>query len=143
MARTGVSIEGLAELRRDLQRAAQVDDLKELRDGLKDAADVVAQDAKRRVPSRSGAARGSVRATAGGNTAYVVGGRAKVPYYGWLDFGTRNPRSGNPRSEGPWAGSGKGPKKGRFIYAAIEDKSTEVSRRVEVAVSKALKKFDL
>lgn len=120
-----------------------MDDLKELRAGLKAAADVVAQDAKRRVPSRSGAARGSLRATAGGNRAFVVGGKARVPYYGWLDFGTRNPRSGQPRSVGPWAGSGTGPSKGRFIYAAIDARERDVARLVEEAVSAALRRFDL
>lgn len=143
MVAARVQVIGLKELRRDLRRSERLEDLKELRDGLKRAADVVAQEAKSRVPSRSGAARGSIRATAGGNRAYVVGGKARVPYYGWLDFGSRTPRTGQSRSVGPWSGSGKGPSKGRFIYAAIDDREREVARLVEEAVSAALRKLDL
>lgn len=138
-----VKVEGLAQLRRDLRRAEQIDDLRDLRDGLKRAAEVVAREAKSRVPRRSGVAASSVRATAGGNKAYVVGGKAKVPYYGWLDFGSRTPRTGNARSVGPWSGSGAEPRKGRFIYAAIDGREREVARIVEEAVSAALRKLDL
>lgn len=141
--RAEIRVEGLASLRRDLKRAEQIDDRNDLRDGLKAAADIVAREAKSRVPVRSGAARDAVRATAGGNTAYVVGGKAKVPYYGWLDFGGRNPRTGNPRSVGPWSGAGGGPSKGRFIYPALDAKEGEVVEAVEDAVSQALRKLDL
>jgi hypothetical protein len=133
----------LADLRRALRKAEQVDNLGQLRDGLKKAANIVADDAKSRVPVRSGAARGSLRATAGGNRAYVVGGKAKVPYYGWLDFGSRSPRTGNPRSVGPWAGSGTGPAKGRFIYAALDDRERQVVEAVSDAVNDALNRLDL
>lgn len=138
MAQPSVRVIGLKQLRRDLKRAERVDEMKQLRDGLKAAADVVAQEAKSRIPSRTGAARGSVRATAGGNRAFVVGGKARVPYYGWLDFGSRSPRAGNPRSMGPWAKSGTGPSKGRFIYPAIDAKERQVAELVESALNRAL-----
>jgi HK97 gp10 family phage protein len=141
--RPEIRVEGLAALRRDLKRAEQIDARNDLRDGLKNAADIVAREAKSRVPTRSGAARDSIRATAGGNRAFVVGGKARVPYYGWLDFGTRTPRTGNSRSVGPWAGSGKGPEKGRFIYQALDAKERQVVEAVEEAVSTALRKVDL
>lgn len=115
----------------------------DLRHGLKRAADEVAQDAKGRVPVRSGAARDSVRAVSGGNRAYVVGGKAQVPYYGWLDFGGRSPVIGNPRSVGPWKGSGTGPDKGRFIYTALDARERQVVDLVEHAVSEALRKAGL
>lgn len=140
---SGVRVDGLAELRRDLRRAERVDELRQLRDGLRDAADIVATEARSRVPVRSGAARDSIRGTAGGNRAFVVGGRARVPYYGWLDFGSRQPQRGNPRSVGPWAGSGTGPRQGRFIYAAIEAKDHQIAEAVEEAVTAALRSLDL
>lgn len=143
MSRVEVRVEGLAQLRRALRNAEQLDDLAVLRDGLKKAADVVAQEARNRVPVRSGATRGSIRATSGGNRAFVVGGKARVPWYGWLDFGSRTPRSGQPRSVGPWSGSGHGPDRGRFIYAALDDREAEVVRLVEHAVSEALRKAGL
>ena len=135
-----VRVEGLAELRRALRTAERLEDLTELRVGLKRAADVVAQDAKGRVPSRSGAAAGSIRATSGGNRAYVAGGKKAVPYYGWLDFGGRTPISGRSRSVGPWAGVGGGPVKGRFIYPAIDAKEAQVVDLVADACETALRR---
>lgn len=133
-------IEGLAEARRALRNLGDLETLGEVRDGLRAAAGIVADEAKSRVPTRSGAAAGSIRPTVGGNKAYVVGGRASVPYYGWLDFGSRNPRTGNPRSRGPWAGSGTGPPRGRFIYPAIDAKGAEVAEAVAKGIDKVIKR---
>lgn len=143
MVAPALKVEGLAELRRALKGAERMDDRKELAAGLKAAADVVAQDAKSRVPSVTGRARGAIRATSGGNRAFVVGGKASVPYYGWLDFGGRTPVTGNPRSRGPWAGSGTGPTKGRFIYPAFDARDNEVAHLVAEAVERALTALDL
>ncbi len=143
MSRVEIRVEGLRELRTVLRRVNDPDGLAELRRGLKDAAEVVARDAKSRVPVRSGAARDSIRATSGGNRAYVVGGKARVPYYGWLDFGTRYPVRGNPRSVGPWSGSGVGPEKGRFIYKAIDENEREIAMTIERALDQALRRLDL
>jgi HK97 gp10 family phage protein len=131
-------VEGLAELRKALTKMQAIDERTELRVGLKAAAQIVADDAKRRVPVRTGRARDSIRAAASGNRALVIGGKAKVPYYGWLDFGSRSPVAGNPRTVGPWRGSGTGPAKGRFIYPAIDAKFDEVVAAVSAAVEKAL-----
>lgn len=114
---------------------------KELKRELKGAANIVASAAKGKVPSRSGRAAGSIRSGGTARGAYVQGGKASVPYYGWLDFGSRTPRLGNPRSVGPWAGSGTGPRKGRFIYPALEDKRPEVQAAVRDAVSKSIDKL--
>ena len=140
---TQVRVEGLAQLRSALRRAERLDDLTELRLAMKAAADVVAQDARGRVPARSGRARGSIRAVSGGNKAFVVGGRASVPYYGWLDFGSRTPRSGNPRSKGPWVGSGRGPSEGRFIYPAVDATESRVVELTSAAVGRALNRLGL
>ena len=140
MPRPEIRVTGLADLRRDLRRAGDMENLRELREGLRDAADVVAQEARTRVPVRSGAARDSIRATAGGNTAYVKGGKARVPHYSWLDFGSRTPNRGNPRSVGPWSGTGAGPTGGRFIYPAIDAKEREVTAAVATALDIATRK---
>ena len=132
-----VTVVGLTEVRKGLKVMGDAAGTKELRQGLKQAAALVAVEARQHVPVRSGAARDSIRPATAGDKAYVVGGRKSVRYYGWLDFGTRTPRKGNPRSKGPWTGSGRGPAKGRFIYAAIDAKKTEV----EAAVSKAVEEL--
>ncbi len=138
MANVALKVEGLAELRKALKAAGRMDSRKELAVGLKAAAGVVARDAQGRVPSRTGRARGAIRATSGGNRAYVVEGKTAVPYVAWLDFGSRTPITGNPRSRGPWAGSGKGPAGGRFIYPALDARALEVAALVGQAVERAL-----
>lgn len=138
----GTFVEGLAEVRRDLRTLGDAEGLTEVRDALKKGAGIVADDARRRVPVRSGKARDSLRGTAGGNKAYVVGGKAKIPYYGWLDFGSRKPKTGNPRSVGPWVKSGAGPAAGRFIYPAIDAKLAEVAEFVGRAIDQVARRMD-
>lgn len=143
MADTRIVVKGISELRRALKEVGDMERLSTFRDGLKAAADIVAQDARKRVPTRSGQARDSIRATAGGNRAYVRGGKATVPYFGWLDFGSRSPVTGNPRSVGPWARSGAGPRGGRFLYPAWADKREEAIAAVENAVDDVIRKVGL
>lgn len=143
MTRTGIHVTGLKDLRRDLKKAERVEDLAEFRDGLKAAAGIVADEAQDLASVFSNRAADTIRPTAGGNTAYVKGGKAALPWYGWADFGSRTPVQGNPRSVGPWAGSGKGPKRGRFIYEAIDRKAEAVSDAVAHAVDRALRKLRL
>lgn len=130
-----VTVEGLAELRKALKKLGDAESSTEVRKALKAAADIVAREAKTRVPSGgSGRAAGSIRPGTSGVKAFVAGGKKDVPYYGWLDFGSRNPRRGNPRSVGPWAGSGKGPAQGRFLYPALEDKRADVVQYLQDAL---------
>ena len=111
---------------------------KELKRELKSAAGVVASAAKGKVPSLSGLAARSIRSGGTVKGAFVSGGKSSVPYYGWLDFGSRIPHVGQPRSVGPWKGSGKGPHSGRFLYPAFADKRSEVERAARAAVSKSI-----
>lgn len=119
-------------------RKADPEMQKELKRELKAAAQIVATSAKGKVPSRSGRAAGSIRAGSTTKGAYVAGGKKTVPYYGWLDFGTRKPVSGRSRSVGPWKASGKGPKHGRFIYVALDENRDEVTRRARTAVNRSI-----
>jgi hypothetical protein len=132
----GIQIPGLAQFRRDLK---SIDEglTKELRDELLKIGKEIAGEAQALVPQRSGFAAGSIKAGVSGNNAYVAGGKKSVPYYGWLDFGSRAPVRGNPRSVGPWAKSGRGPKRGRFIYPTIERNKPEIERKAQAAFDKA------
>lgn len=136
----GLQVEGLATLRKSLKYLEQGDDLVELRDGLKAAAGIVATEAAHRAGSFSSRAAATIRPTVSGNRAFVVGGRAKLSWYGWADFGTRTPVRGNSRSQGPWKRSGKGPKKGRFIFPAFDAKEREVVKAVGDAMDVAHQK---
>jgi hypothetical protein len=138
-----IQLEGLAAFRRGLK---QIDPQlqKDFRQEILPIAQKVAADAAGRVPSRSGRAKGSIRAGVSGNNAYVQGGRSTVPYYGWLDFGSRTAKAdGNPAT-GPWKGSGVGPARGRFIYPAIDanrdDIEREAAKAIDDIIDKALPK---
>lgn len=139
----GVYVIGLAQLRRDLRKLGEAEELGEVRGALRKAADIVAADARRRVPVRTGTARSSVRALVSGNRAFVAGGKKRVPYYGWLDFGSRRPISGRSRSVGPWRGSGEGPTKGRFIYPAIDARMPDVAKFVGDAIDSIARRNNL
>ena len=137
-----ITVEGLDELRRDLKQAGDRATGRELQKGLKDAAEIVASDARSNVPygdDRGGHARDTIKAGATMGSAYVSGGKADNPYYGWLDFGSRNPN----KQVGPWAHSGAGPKGGRFIYPAIAANSDALVKQVTKAVDTALTKENL
>lgn len=135
-----IKVEGLGELRKALKGLQDPSHTREFRDGLKKAADIGAHDARGRASRFSKTAANSIRATAGGNVAYIVGGKARVPWYPWLDFGSRVPRTGQPRSVGPWAHSGRGPRGGRIIFPAIEAKERQMTEAVGDALDDAFKK---
>lgn len=71
----------LASLDRQLPKAVRL--------AFNEAADIVVQDARPRVPRRTGRAAASLRAQSTRTAARVAAGGARVPYYPWLDFGGR------------------------------------------------------
>lgn len=140
-----IRAEGLDELRRDLKglKDDPLDRRRQVLDAFRDAADIVADEAKRRANTFSFDLSDTIRPGSGmssrGPTSFVKGGKAAYPWYGWADFGSRNPRTGQPRSVGPWANSGRGPRGGRFIYPAIEAKAGDVVREIERGVDAVLR----
>lgn len=81
-----IKIDGLREFQKGL-KDMDGETQKKLKVVLDDAAGVVVRGASSRVPARTGRARASVRARSSQREAKVLGGSAKVPYYGFLDFG--------------------------------------------------------
>jgi hypothetical protein len=138
----GIEVAGLREFQKGLKQLSPEID-KELKTELKAVAEAIVPDARRRLPSRTGRASGSIRAGADAKGPYIVGGKKAVPYYGWLDFGSRNPRSGQPRRVGPWTKSGAGPKKGRAIYPAIDANTDTIITGAVAALNKAKNVVDL
>lgn len=132
----GIKVEGLREFQSGLRKLDPELD-KALKTELKGVAETVAADARARVPRRTGRAAGSLRAGADAKGPYVKGGKSTVPYYGWLDFGSRTPVSGRPRSVGPWVKSGRGPKRGRAIYPAIDANKKHIEKSATEALDRA------
>lgn len=117
-----VKVEGL----RDLQRALKNLDgesQKQLRVVFNDVAQTVVGGAQRRIPTRTGRARGSIKAMSGQREAKVQGGGRKAPYYGWLDFGGRTGRKQSVRR--PFVQGG------RYLYPAYAANRDSVQKAVE------------
>jgi hypothetical protein len=133
-----IHVEGLREFSLSLKRLDS-DMPKVLRVGLNSVADLVVSDATPRIPSRSGKARRSVRAKSTRTAARIAAGGARVPYYGWLDFGGR---VGRGRSQvRPYM------KQGRYIYRSyfanrerfaqmLEDTLVDVARQAGMEVER-------
>jgi hypothetical protein len=132
-----IHIEGLREFQRGL-KAIDKDLATVLRVAFNDAADIVVADARPRVPSRTGRAKGTVKARSTQTAARVVGGGNRAPYYPWLDFGGRLPRGASR----PFL------KEGRYIYNAyfrardsgrfqdaLQDGLVDVARKAGIEVT--------
>jgi len=132
-AGTVVRVEGLADLRKGLRKFAP-DVNKQLRRDMKAVAGIVAASARSQMPTRTGTARKSVKASTSGNYAQVRAGGVRAPYYGWLDFGgTLGPAGGRRNTQ-------HRPKfkEGRYIYPAIARNRPRIIAASKHAIGKAI-----
>lgn len=83
-----ISVHGMKELQRALKEL-DGESQKEIRTALNTVADTVVQGAARRIPTRSGKARASLRSMSSQRETRIKGGGRKAPYLGWLEFGGR------------------------------------------------------
>lgn len=105
-----VFVLGMRDFEREL-RAADPQFPRELRRRNKASAEIVAEEARSRVPVRSGRLKGSIKSGASSRSAYVKAGtEAKVPYALPIEFGWKA-RNIEPQP---------------FIYPAIEEKNEQV-----------------
>lgn len=107
MATEAIKVEGLAQFVKDLKKLDS-DLPKAVRIAFNTAGDTVVDDARRRVPRRSGAAQRTLKAKSTRTQARVAGGARKAPYYPWLDFGGKVGRNGSVSR--PFK------KQGRYLY---------------------------
>jgi len=112
-----IKIDGLAEFVRNLKKMDR-ELPKSLRVAFNTAADTIVTGARARVPSRSGRARGSVRAKSTQTAVRIAGGGSRAPYYPWLDFGGRVGRKHSVHR--PFL------RDGRYIYATFYDNVSEL-----------------
>lgn len=129
---------------RDFQAALKQMDgesQKMIRNVLNDAAGMVVDTARPWIPVRTGRARASLRASSSQREARVKAGGAKVPYYGWLDFGGRT----GPGRTGPRTGAINRPvlKEGRYIYPAIERIQPKLQQAMEEGLADLAKSSGL
>lgn len=117
-----IRIDGLDQFRRNL-KTLDATLPRALRLAFNAAAQLVVDEARPKVPTRSGRARATVRVRSTQTRAQVAGGSKRVPYYAWLDFGGRGGRNrANVREFR---------KEGRFIYAAFYLKRPQFAEVLE------------
>jgi hypothetical protein len=85
VTREGVRVEGARDLRRQLRAAGH--DLGDLKAAHRAAADIVAADAARRAPKRTGRLAGNIRGSGTQTAAIVRVGGARVPYANPIHWG--------------------------------------------------------
>lgn len=112
-----IKIDGWAEFNRNI-RKMDSDLPKMLRLVANDAANIVVDWARPRVPTQSGTAARTVKAKSTRTEARVQGGSKSAPYYPWLDFGGRVGRKRSVAREFV--------KEGRYIYAGLAATNDEV-----------------
>lgn len=120
-----IRVEGLAEFRRNLKKL-DGDLPKALRLALNEAADIVVDGARPRIPKRTGRAAATVKARSTQTAARVVGGSARAAYYPWLDFGGRVGRNKSVKRAFL--------KEGRYIYKSYFDNTEKFGQVLEEAL---------
>lgn len=134
-----IQVIGLRDLQKELKRLSDTGEwTSELREANKSGAEIVAARARSLAPVRTGRLRDSIRAKASQRDASVAGGGARVPYFGWIDFGgTIRLKHRRRVIKRPFI------KEGRILYRALSQEREQVVRHYEGAVSDLLKRAGL
>jgi hypothetical protein len=122
-----IKVDGLAAFSRNLKKLDS-DLPKALRIAMNGAADIVVQDARPRVPRRTGRAAATIKAQSTRTAVRVKMGGRKAPYMPWLDFGGRVGR--NRSVVRPYI------KDGRYVFRSYAVKTA--SGEIQAVLARAL-----
>jgi hypothetical protein len=129
-----IQITGIKEFQASL-RKMDADLPKQLRLALNKASEMVIDYARPQVPSRSGAAKASLKVRSSQREARVAAGGRKAPYYPWLDFGGH---VGRRRSVSrPFY------TEGRYIYPSLRKNREEITKVMAEALTDLAKNAGL
>ncbi|MFL6145582.1 MAG: hypothetical protein ACJ72N_27440 [Labedaea sp.] len=125
MSKTVLAVAGLSEMRKGF-KGIDKDLPKGIRILLNTVAQVVVDAAKPKVASKTGAARGSLKAASSQTQAKVSAGGRAAPYYPWLDFGGSTGRK--KATKRPFY------KSGRYIFPTVAEKQDDIQKAMLKAV---------
>jgi hypothetical protein len=130
-----IEVKGLREFQSALK---QMDSglPKQLRITLNKASELVIDYAQARMPSRTGRARGSLKARSSQREARVALGGRRAPYAPWLDFGGQGRVKGRPAPREFRRG-------GRYVYPGLEVNRAEVTELMSQALTDLAKSAGL
>lgn len=126
MSKTVIAVAGLSGFRKGL-KGMDRDLPKSVRLALNTVAQVVVDAARPKVPSRTGAARASLKAASTQSAAKISAGGRLAPYYPWLDFGGRVGRKKATRRE--YINGG------RYIFPTVAEKQDDIEKAMIKAVA--------
>lgn len=118
-----IRVEGLAQLGRAL-RKLDGEAAKGLRLAHNEAATIVVEGARRKMPSISGRARRAVTAKSTRTASRVSAGNKRAAYVPWLDYGGEGRIKGRPAYR-------KFEKGGRYVYPAFHDNRAKFEQVLE------------
>lgn len=118
-----IRVEGLNQFARAL-RKLDADAPKGLRLAHNEAATIVVDAARRKMPRRSGRAQAAVKARSTRTATRVSAGSSRAPYVPWLDYGGEGRKRGRPA----YRTFEKG---GRYVYPAYGEKRGDVQEALE------------
>lgn len=120
--RAAIEVEGLADLQRSL-RAVGKEAAKGLRLALNEAADLLINKVGPKIPSRTGAARRSLKARSSQKAVRIAVGGRRAPYYPWLDFGGSVGRG--DATKRPYIADG------RYLYPGLRENRAEIQAVID------------
>lgn len=126
MSESRITITGIKEFQASLRRMDS-DLPKQLRIALNSVSQLVVDKAKPEIPTRSGAAKASLKVRSSQREARIAAGGRKAPYYPWLDFGGHVGQHG--------ATARQFYKEGRYIYPALRKNRDEITAVMVTAIS--------
>jgi hypothetical protein len=121
-----VEVKGLAEFSRGL-RKLDSEAPKQLRVGLNSAAELLIGKTRPLIPSRTGAARASLKARSTRTSARIAVGGRKAGYYPWLDFGGQGRHKGRPAKREFIKG-------GRYLYPTLGKVRPQILDQLDAAI---------
>lgn len=138
--KSSIRIEGLKEFQGAL-RKIDADLPKKLRVLFNEVAETVAAGARRRVPTKTGRAKASIKVASQQREAIIKGGGNKAPYYPFLEFG-------NKVGGGAFVGRGDSVDRpyrqaGRYLYPTFSANRQSVEAAMEKKLNELVEESGL
>jgi hypothetical protein len=130
-----IAVGGLAQLSRAL-KTVDSEAPKRLRLGLNEAAQLLVDNVRPKIPVDTGAAARSVVARSTRTAARVAIGGKRAPYTPWLDFGGEGKRPGRPSPR-------EFIKEGRYFYPTLREIRPQVEDLLQEQISAVIRSAGL
>jgi hypothetical protein len=130
-----VEVGGLAQLSRAL-KAVDSDAPKQLRLGLNEAAQLLVDRTRPKIPELTGASRRSLVARSTRTSARVAVGGKKAPWFPWLDFGGKGKKPGRPSARTFY-------REGRYVYPTLREIRPLIEKQLQDSITAVIRNAGL